>query len=203
LIAADGSSLRLPNSQEIVTKFGLFKPNGTNGKMLPIARISLFVDLCTSFICSARIASEQLPEVVTTMKELNHKKLLFIYDRGYPSLAFMKQHEELQADFIFRLQRGMYSELWQRVESGETDFDIDIIAKKSNKQSHKVRIVAIQLPNGTLEVLASSLFDRSVFTLADLEKAYMLRWQIEECYKRLKIGAELENFSGINLEAVL
>lgn len=28
----------------------------------------------------------------------------------------------------------------------------------------------------------------------------MLRWHIEECYKRLKVGAELENFSG---EAVL
>ena len=27
-------------------------------------------------------------------------------------------------------------------------------------------------------------------------------WDIEECYKRLKIGAELENFSGKNLEAI-
>lgn len=40
-------------------------------------------------------------------------------------------------------------------------------------------------------------------TLEDISKAYILRWHIEECYKRLKIGAELENFSGINLEAIL
>lgn len=31
----------------------------------------------------------------------------------------------------------------------------------------------------------------------------VIRWHIEECYKRLKVGAELENFSGIHLEAVL
>lgn len=212
VIAADGSSLRLPNSEEIIDKFGLFKPNGTSGKMPPIARISLFVDLCTSFILSARIerwdvgeqtlAEEQLVEVVNTMRGLNNKNLLFIYDRGYPSLAFMRQHQELEADFIFRLQRGMYKDLWSKVDQGERDFDFNIINKKTG-QSHFARIVVINLPCGTLEVLATSLFDRNIFGLSDISNAYKLRWQIEECYKRLKVGTELENFSGVNLEAVL
>lgn len=59
------------------------------------------------------------------------------------------------------------------------------------------------LANGTLEVLLTSLFDREKFTLESIKQAYGLRWHIEECYKRLKISAELENFSGIHLEAVL
>ncbi|RTK93429.1 MAG: hypothetical protein EKK61_01190 [Rickettsiales bacterium] len=77
VIAADGSSLRLPNSEEIVNEFGLFKPNVTSGKMPPIARISLFIDLCTSFIINARMerwdvseqtmAQEQLVEVVNNL----------------------------------------------------------------------------------------------------------------------------------------
>ncbi|RTK93430.1 MAG: hypothetical protein EKK61_01195 [Rickettsiales bacterium] len=137
------------------------------------------------------------------MKGLNHKNLLFIYDRGYPSLAFMNQHQDLLgADFIFRLQLGMYKSLWEKVDQGERDFDFNIINKTTN-QSHYSRIVVIELPCGNLEVLATSLFDSANFSLADLSNAYKLRWQIEECYKRLKIGAELENFSGINLEAVL
>lgn len=41
LIAVDGSSMRLPLSQEIIAKFGRFKPNGTNGIMPPLARVSL------------------------------------------------------------------------------------------------------------------------------------------------------------------
>ncbi len=81
LIAADGSGMRLPSSEEIVSEFGRFKPNGTTGTMPPLARVSLFVDLCTSLICSARLAAwnigeqtlaeEQLPEVITQMRSLN------------------------------------------------------------------------------------------------------------------------------------
>lgn len=212
VIAADGSSLRLPDSEEVVNKFGVFKPNGTSGKMSPISRISLFVDLCTSFIINARIerwdigeqtmAQEQLPEVVTKMRELKHKKLLFIYDRGYPSLSFMKQHQDLEVDFIFRLQRGMYKELWKRVDAGEEDFNI-LIKNKKPFATYNIRVVAIKLPSGIVEVLGTSLYDRNKFSINNLSNAYKLRWQIEECYKRLKIGAELENFSGKKVEAIL
>jgi len=93
VIGADGSSLRLPDSKEIVATFGRFKPNGTDGTMPPLGRVSLFVDLCTSMICSARLArwdigeqtlaEEQLPEVVEKMRELKQDNLLFVYDRGY------------------------------------------------------------------------------------------------------------------------
>lgn len=66
-----------------------------------------------------------------------------------------------------------------------------------------MRVIVLTLANGETEVLITSLFDREKFTLEDISNAYVLRWHIEECYKRLKIGAELENFSGINLEAIL
>lgn len=197
VIAADGSYLRLPNSEEVANKFGLFKPNGGSGKMPPVARVSLFVDLCTSIIINARIegwnvgeqimAEEQIIEVVTKMKSLGHKDLLFIYDRGYPSLKFMQQHRDLNVDFIFRLQRGMYKELWQKVDAGETDFNFTIERDKLGI-TQDVRILVIKLPSGTLEVLATFLFDVSKFSLNDISNAYKLRWQIEECYKRLKIG---------------
>lgn len=59
------------------------------------------------------------------------------------------------------------------------------------------------LANGKTEILISSLFNREEVTSEDIRKIYFLRWHIEECYKRLKIGAELENFFGTNLEAVL
>ncbi len=170
----------------------------------------MFVDLCTSLICSARLAAwnvgeqtlaeEQLPEVVTQMRSLNQDRLLFIYDRGYPSLKFIQQHYELKVDFIFRLQKRNYSKLWERISSGELDFDFVL---ENKTKSQKVRVIVLTLANGETEVLITSLFDRVKFTLEDISKAYVLRWHIEECYKRLKIGAELENFSGVNLEAVL
>lgn len=210
VIAADGSSLRLPDSEEMVQEFGRFKPNGTEGTMPPLARVSLFVDLCTSMICSARLAAwnvgeqtlaqEQLPEIVNQMRTLKQDQLLFIYDRGYPSLKFIQQHNELKADFIFRVQERAYIKLWERILVGETDFDF-VLETKSG--SEKVRVISLTLANGKTEILITSLFDRKIFTMEDISKIYFLRWHIEECYKRLKIGAEIENFSGVNLEPVL
>jgi hypothetical protein len=210
LIAVDGSSIRLPASKEIEIKFGRFKAN-RDGIMPPVARVSLFVDLCTSLICNARLApwnigeqtlaEEQLPEVIEQMQCLSQNKLLFIYDRGYPSIRFINQHQELGADFIFRLQSRTYLKLWERVENGEIDFDF-MMENKTTK-IEQVRIVVLTLKDGTKEVLATSLLNRSNYSIEDLGKIYCLRWHIEECYKRLKVGAELENFSGKNLEAIL
>jgi hypothetical protein len=207
LIAADGSSIRLPDNEQIVSYFGRYKSNGTRGKMPTLGRVSLFVDLCTSMIINARLsawdvgeqtlAKEQLPEVVTQMRELNQKSLLFIYDRGYPSIKFIRQHKELKVDFLFRLQKGMYKDLWSKVTAGETDFEFLI------NKNQKVRVLALILNTGEIEVLITSLFDKQKFTLTDISKVYVLRWQIEECFKRLKIVEELENFSGIYLEAIL
>lgn len=206
VIAADGSSLRMPESRETIAAFGRFKPNGTDGKMPPLARISLFIDLCTSMICSARLAAwnvgeqtmaqEQLPEVVSQMRTLGQKRLLFVYDRGYPSAKFIQQHCDLEVDFVFRAQERAYTAIWNRVLSGETDFDSDI-------KGVKVRVIALTLPNGKKEVLLTSLYDRAILSPEDISRVYCLRWHIEECYKRLKVSAEIENFSGINMEAVL
>lgn len=89
--------------------------------MPPIGRVSLFVDLCTSLICSARLARwdegkqtparEQLSEVVSFMRELKQEKLLFIYDRGYPSFKYIQQHRELCADFFFRIQKNSFKKI--------------------------------------------------------------------------------------------
>lgn len=210
LIAADGSSLRLPDSNEIVDQFGRHKPNGTEGKMPPLARISLFVDLCTSMICSARLepwsigeqsmAQEQLPEVVQKMRHLKQERLLFIYDRGYPSLKFIKQHQALGVDFIFRVQEKAYLSLWKRVAQGESDFEHRIETRDGDAL---VRAIALPLSSGKTEIVITSLSDAKVFTSQDMGKIYFLRWHIEECYKRLKVCMEIENFSGIHLEAVL
>lgn len=204
MIAADGSSLRLPVSKEI-ERDGRFKANA-KGVMPLVGRVSLFVDLCTAINLNARLsrwdvgelalAEEQLPEVVQQMDSLGQKKLLFLYDRGYISLKYIKLHVQLGVDFLFRLPRNVFKGIWKRVDQGENDFVAKI-------EQETVRIIAIPLDNGEVEVLLTSLLDFSLWNAAEIGKLYTLRWQIEECYKRLKIPEELENFSGKNLEAVL
>jgi hypothetical protein len=56
LVGADGSSLRLPKSEEVERYFGKFKCNGENTNNNPIlGRVYMFVDLCKWLILDARI----------------------------------------------------------------------------------------------------------------------------------------------------
>ena len=57
----------------------------------------MFTDIATKLTLSGKIApcriseeelaKEQLTEVVQKMRSLGQKKLLFVYDRGYPSVV--------------------------------------------------------------------------------------------------------------------
>ncbi|MBC7193858.1 MAG: transposase, partial [Marinobacter sp.] len=65
-----------------------------------------------------------------------------------------------------------------------------------------LRLVRVDLPGGTTEVLATSLLDAQAFPAADFADLYHRRWGIETDYRRLKQTLNLENFSGRSPRAV-
>ena len=132
-VGADGSSLRLPKSEEIEKYFAKFKCNGENTNKNPIlGRVSMFADLCTGLILDAclsgwnigeqSMAQEELPLLVKELREYNQKNICFIYDRGYISKQFIKLHQDLMVDFIFRLPGKCYLGIWEQVKAGKIDF---------------------------------------------------------------------------------
>jgi hypothetical protein len=211
LIAIDGSTIKLPDSSSVIEKFPKLKANHNGESDYPLARMSLCIDLCTSIIVNAKLdslatgeremAESQIEEITELFKKLGQEKIVYIYDRGYPSTDFMETHKKLDVDFVMRMQRGGYKKIWERVDAGEKDFEIDAINKET-KTSIRIRIIAITLSTGITEVLATTLFDKNAFSIDDLNKLYALRWQIEESYKKLKVASEIENFSGNNIEAI-
>ncbi len=66
----------------------------------------------------------------------------------------------------------------------------------------KVRLVSLRLPNGELEVLATSLLDEVAYPTAEFLTVYHWRWGHETFYLMLKGRLELENFSGQTVEVV-
>ena len=59
----------------------------------------------------------------------------------------------------------------------------------------EVRVIKVELPNGTIEVLLTNIFDKSI-TTALFKELYFLRWGVECKYKELKSSIEIEEFSG-------
>jgi len=79
LIGCDGSTLRLPTSEELALKFGKYPGKGEPENFPVMARISEYTDMSTKLVLSGRIAVygifevalavDQLEELVPKMRE--------------------------------------------------------------------------------------------------------------------------------------
>ena len=66
----------------------------------------------------------------------------------------------------------------------------------------KCRLIKVDLPDGGIEVLCTSLLDEKKFSVEDMAELYKYRWNEEEGYKLLKSRMEVEYFSGKTAWAV-
>ena len=209
VLACDGSTLQLPNSKSIAEEFGVsgFGPKADVKHSL--ARISLVYDVFNLVTLNAKIAPFKTHETTLLKEQLSEIKFkendLLLLDRGYPSIALLYELQQREIDFCVRLKDDWWNEVNQMLQAGETDKIItftlpkkDIeLQEKFNASHHTVivRLVVIELENGSKEILCTSLVDDS-YTLEDLKWLYHKRWNIEEAYKLFKQRANIESFSG-------
>jgi hypothetical protein len=66
----------------------------------------------------------------------------------------------------------------------------------------RVRCVKIDLADGEVEVLATSLLDAQAVPVAALKTLYGWQWGVETYYDRLKNIFEVERFSGRNVRSI-
>jgi hypothetical protein len=206
VIANDGSTLRLPQSDELEAKFGLYPGKDSNVEYPIMARISEFIDVASKLSISGfigpyktseeEISSKQLIEVVEKMRKLGQIKMLFVYDRGYPSEEFIDQHIQLGVDLLFRLPKDFNNAV---KEISKWEDSEGFIVREGWPP---LRVVKIPLSTGEVELLLTTLIDKE-YTLEDLSDVYQARWaSMEEGYKRRKITMQQENFSGKTVIAI-
>jgi len=206
LIACDGSTVRLPKSEELEKVFGIYPGKDEKVNYPVIARISEFTDIATKLVLSGwlgpyktseeEIASKQLGEVVEKMRNLKQKRLIFVYDRGYPSERFIDQHIELGVGFLFRLPKDFNKATTEICSWASPE---GFIAREGWPL---LRLVKIPLTSGEVEILLTTLVDKE-YTIEELSEVYQGRWtSMEEGYKKQKITMQLENFSGKTVVAV-
>lgn len=156
-----------------------------------MARISECSDIATKLVFSGWIgsykmseeviAAQQLNEVVSTMKKLGQKALLFVYDRGYPSERFIDEHIKLGVDFLFRLPRDFDKATTEICAWADAE---GFIAKEGWPL---LRLLKVPLPSGELKLLLTTLIGKE-YTIEDLSQVYHERWSsMEEGYKKQKI----------------
>lgn len=224
IFAVDGSMIELPSSLSLLEKYGE-ATNQTDSKT-PMARISKLFDPLNGITLDSIIAPYKTSEREMAIQHFNKIRengidtinSLVLFDRGYPSLALMVYLLKHNVEFIMRCSSQFLKEVNLVAHSKKKDVVINLSLRRAThaakaelkelftdldfNENITFRVVVITLSSGEKEVLVTSLLDKKRYPYKIFIKLYFNRWGIEEGYKFLKVGVEVENFSGISCHAV-
>jgi hypothetical protein len=213
LIGVDGSTIRLPDSKEIVEHFGV--QIAGKGKNCPMGRASQFFDPLNKITVDATIdpiTVDERTQLAAMLPNFGPKDILLL-DRGYPSFGLFALLLSKNIPFVCRLTVSTWKSAKELVQSKEKE---TIAMLKPSDQARKtckkyglsvepinLRFVRIDLPSGDPEVLVTSLLDPVKFPHSDFSGLYQLRWPVETDFSYLKCRLEVERFTGVTVISVL
>lgn len=210
LVAVDGTKWNLPDTEANRLLFGTAKnQNNPEGRAQGQGLIlyDLLNDLGLHAVLAkashGKVSSEKAVLFDGFLEHTQHQDIV-VLDRGfaaYSVIAFLTHHRR---DCVIRLPRTTFKaarEFWESsnhdvfVEIGVTPDQKAFVLKHHLPLKVKLRLVKVTLPNGDIEVLATSLVDKARYPREDLAEVYHQRWQIEGYIHRLKNIFEIEPFN--------
>ena len=200
VFAIDGSKIQLPNSSSNFEKFGEMFSKQNPEKRWSMALASVIYDVTNDYIChglirpflsSERVAATDHCEALATLGIL--KGSVLVFDRGYYSEAMFRYFAENGYYCVMRLKEGLrLSKSCKGDTISSLEFSDDGEAAPA---IIRVRVLAIDLGNGTTEYLATNLFSKE-YTSKDFKELYFMRWSLELKYGEIKNQLFLEEFNG-------
>ncbi len=208
LVAADSTTLRVPAWRENQAEFGV--QTDSSGQPYVLARaLGLFATSSRLMLKTVlgRFDDAERTLLAPLLSLLDATDLL-VMDRGFPAVWLFTLLQQRGIPFLARMDNTQWPEVERLLRSGL--FEI-VVQRKVSLQVRRqaeaagmalvdktltLRLIKVILPNGTLEVLATSLTDVQAFPAAEFATLYHARWNIEEAFKLLKHRLLLEQFSG-------
>lgn len=203
LMGIDGSTIQLPNTEDLRKKFF----NKENSR--PLARLSSLVDVCNGVIHDVALTPTSVDERTLALQHFAklQKDSLLLTDRGYACAWIMAYLMQEGKHFCMRQAIGKSKQIQDFIDSGQQDVIIDYSLSKSSIETLKsfnmdapdtiqIRLVRVELDNGGVEVLATSLMDQEEFPREEFGPLYHYRWGHEKVYRELKCYESLQEWSG-------
>jgi len=211
VIAFDGTKGELPNTPELMQDYRPSK----DAQYPQFHAVAMFDVLNCNFIDAEFSPSptNERSEAYELLENYdNTEKSIFLFDRGFPSIALIQKLNEQNRKFVMRVSKSFLKEVNDFGKSKAKDKQIHIDYEKRRGQTNEVkdvklpysfdlRCVRIELSSKTTEVLVTNL-DKSEFTRAEIGKLYGLRWVIETGFNHLKNAIHVEDFVGIKENSI-
>lgn len=215
ILAIDGTRIMLPNHPTIVEEFGTYGFGPKADSVRSMAMGSLLYDPLNQIVLDSQIAPYNASErdlLLTHLPKINAGDILLL-DRGYPCFWLLYLLTAKKIDFCVRLKDDWWIKVKEFRESGFSDAIVEFkLPKKDYSKLDKhpeirekglfCRLIKIVLESGEIEILCTSLKDKSLYKESVFKELYHFRWAEEECFKLLKTRIELERFSGKTVLAV-
>jgi hypothetical protein len=212
LLAVDGSRLTLPNTDELEGIYGITRNQNQSGVVQ--CRVSVLYDVINNYVVDGLLSPLSKGEGKLALEHLLYanKNDLVIYDRGYPSFELIYEHYKLGINFLIRAKVDFCIKTKEFEKSGSSTQIVDIypgqhrkiVDKEYNSNSKvKVRLVRVELPDGEVELLITSLMDIKKYPTGIFKELYFKRWGIETFYDEFKNKIKVENFSGYSNQSIM
>lgn len=213
LLAIDGSTLQLPRTIEIAQWFGVFDPEKESA--CPMGRVSALYDVLNRVTIDAQLAPYRIGEQELAAFHLRwvEGRDLLLFDRGYPAFWLISLLQQQGIQYCMRINANFNRVVERFVTSDAATAVTALSAGKDARRycrTHglsidpiKVRLIRVELSTGESEILVTSLLDGEQYPTEIFGDLYSKRWGIEEGYKALKCRAELGNFTGKSVHAIM
>lgn len=210
LLAVDGSTMNLPATKELETIYGYAKNHTGNTSVQ--GRVSVLYDVLNQLVIDSVLAPRSCSERDLALNHMRktRKGDLIIYDRGYYSYDFIKVHVKENLDFLFRAKADL-NVVKSFIASKKNTQTVEInVGRKLSKREIKttdttpvrIRLVRVELPDGEIEVLATSLLNVKKYPSRQFKELYFKRWKVETYYDELKNKLKAEHFTGYSNRAI-
>lgn len=212
VLGIDGTMINLPDTA--ATRAQYTRHGNQHGGAIRVQALgSVCYDLLNDLALDATLGKQHAEKesIFTSHLQVTTPGDVLVLDRGYADygvMAFLVHH---QRNFVIRMPRrraGPIRAFWdgphrdQVLELAVPERQRDFVKKHALASRLRVRLVKIDLADGEVEVLATSLLDAQAVPVATLKTLYGWRWGVETYYDRLKNIFEVERFSGRNVRSI-
>ena len=215
LEAVDGSSVNLPDNVFIRSYYG---GQINQYDIAPMARVHARYDVLNELVIQSKISPYGISERELASRDLPYiaNDVLSLFDRGYASFGlFYLFTNVFKREYVCRVSLSFNKVVKAFVESGKqselVNFDATPTGIKflegqainiTKDAKVLVRLVRVELDNGEIEILATSLIDEASYPSSIFKELYNLRWGVETFFDYLKNKLQVEIFSGRSVRSI-
>lgn len=213
LVAIDGSVLNLPNTAETRERFGV-QANQSEQTWVQ-ALTSYCYDVLNEVLLNASIDSLQAEKefIFDQHAQHWHPDDVVVYDRNYADYSVMAYHVLTGRPFVIRCPLTQsFKAVTELVASPLTDTQVTLHVTRRQREfvfttglprEIQVRLVKVRLPDGSWEVLMTSLLCPERYPQSAFGWLYQQRWGVETFLNHFKNQLDVERFSALKLRGIL